>query len=98
MRLDARGLYHRSGITPCPEGYLCCDIIISLPLDVLGEVEGLGAGDVTDDDAAANRGGDEFVLIFVCMFFLPADGEQVGIDLAVDEKAEIFFAFFDDRF
>ena len=73
-------------------------MIISLPLDVLGEVEGLGAGDVTDDDAAANRGGNEFVLIFMRMFFLPADGKQVGVDLAVDVKAEIFLAFFDDRF
>lgn len=25
---QARGLYHRSGITPCPEGYLYCDVII----------------------------------------------------------------------
>ena len=30
MRLRARGLYHRSGITPCPEGfYLVVEIIIS---------------------------------------------------------------------
>jgi hypothetical protein len=81
-----------------PRRFYLIDVIISLPLDVCGEVEGLRCGDVADDDEAAHRSGDEFILILVDAFFLPADGEQVGIDLTVDVKTEFLFAVFDEGF
>ena len=35
---QARGLYHRSGIAPCPEGYISCDVIIATQITPVNSI------------------------------------------------------------
>jgi hypothetical protein len=39
--LSARGLYHRSGISPCPEGLYLIDVIIVTQRERVNHVNGL---------------------------------------------------------